>query len=360
MLAGDGIVGIDLDGCRDPCTGTIAPWARDIITAIGSYAEVSPSGTGVKILARSDPLPRLTANKMAMGKAAGHAKAPAIEVYLTGRYFALTGQLLDEVPDEVVDATEILAKLAHRIAKPGDKSAELPEVFLTLLERDQRLQKLWHDPGDSDRSRSDLRLAGYLRARLADADITAVLRAYAHGQIGSGKLMGVAAERRIRRILEEVAPRPNKRCDPTDDQEPEQRFRDLTDDGLALDMGARWRGHARYVAAWGKWLFWSGAHWKADDKLLHMTRTRAFLRTKGEELIVWAERMVEKATGDPNELAKAEKARDRMRVLAEDLRSARMINIVVSLTCSNVELAAIVEQWDADALVLGTPRRASS
>src|SRR3954454_12630001 len=34
------IVGIDLDGCRDPATGEIAAWALEIIRAFASYAEV--------------------------------------------------------------------------------------------------------------------------------------------------------------------------------------------------------------------------------------------------------------------------------------------------------------------------------
>jgi len=51
-VLGDGVAGVDLDDCRDPETGTIEPWAAQIITDINSYTEVSPSGTGVKIFAR--------------------------------------------------------------------------------------------------------------------------------------------------------------------------------------------------------------------------------------------------------------------------------------------------------------------
>src|SRR5262249_37739468 len=40
---------VDLDRCRNPHTGVIAPWAMDIIRRLDSYAEVSPSGTGVHI-----------------------------------------------------------------------------------------------------------------------------------------------------------------------------------------------------------------------------------------------------------------------------------------------------------------------
>ena len=43
------VVGIDLDNCR--AGSKIAPWAREIVDAMGSYTEVSPSGTGLRILA---------------------------------------------------------------------------------------------------------------------------------------------------------------------------------------------------------------------------------------------------------------------------------------------------------------------
>src|SRR4051794_17109667 len=115
------IVGIDLDGCRDPTTGEIEPWALEIIRAFASYAEVSPSGTGVKIYCFVDPVPTLAANKLVLGKANGAGKAPAIEVYVTGRYFALTGQHLDGTPDELVDATEAFERLAARIASEARK-----------------------------------------------------------------------------------------------------------------------------------------------------------------------------------------------------------------------------------------------
>src|SRR5262245_8743203 len=49
----DGITGYDLDHCRDAKTGHIRKWARDVIDQAPTYAEVSPSGTGIRLLARS-------------------------------------------------------------------------------------------------------------------------------------------------------------------------------------------------------------------------------------------------------------------------------------------------------------------
>lgn len=102
--ASDPFCGIDLDGCRDPETGIVADWAREIITSIESYAEVSPSGTGVKLWV------------IGKWKHAGHKKSvkdapaiggkkPAIEVYDRLRYFAVTGHRLQghaEITDQQV------------------------------------------------------------------------------------------------------------------------------------------------------------------------------------------------------------------------------------------------------------------
>src|SRR5262245_59180889 len=50
----DSYVGVDIDDCRDPATGEIADWAQSIINDLDSYAEVSPSGTGVKIWVKGE------------------------------------------------------------------------------------------------------------------------------------------------------------------------------------------------------------------------------------------------------------------------------------------------------------------
>jgi hypothetical protein len=118
-------------------------------------------------------------------------------------------------------------------------------------------------------------------------------------------------------------------------------------DGLALDMGKKWHD-ARHVALWGSWLFWTGCRWERDEVLLHMTRARDFLRTKGDELVRWAQQQVEagEAAGKLVETCEA---------IAKQLRSAQMVANVVGLARSNPTQAASVDQWDADPFKLGLP-----
>ena len=50
FTADDPFTGVDLDSCRDPKTGQLANWASEIVNAFDSYCEVSPSGSGVKLI----------------------------------------------------------------------------------------------------------------------------------------------------------------------------------------------------------------------------------------------------------------------------------------------------------------------
>ncbi len=99
--------GVDLDACRDPATGGVEPWAAEVLARFATYAEVSPSGSGVKCYftyAASD-LPALRA---AMGTEHGRSfkrdageHPPAIELHLGNRYFAVTDQRLDGTPADI-------------------------------------------------------------------------------------------------------------------------------------------------------------------------------------------------------------------------------------------------------------------
>jgi putative DNA primase/helicase len=60
---------------------------------------------------------------------------------------------------------------------------------------------------------------------------------------------------------------------------------DLSHDGLALALGEEWADQARHVALWGKWLFWNGPSGELDERLLHMTRARGYLRHRADGLV---------------------------------------------------------------------------
>jgi hypothetical protein len=88
FVLGDGWAGADLDHCTDPATGALEAWAWAEVQSLASYAEWSPSGTGVHILLHGDV------------HDGGH-KHGGIEAYGGGRFFTVTGLHLAETPATV-------------------------------------------------------------------------------------------------------------------------------------------------------------------------------------------------------------------------------------------------------------------
>lgn len=98
----DGLAGIDLDHCIDE-TGTVAPWAEEIMRRFPSYAEKSPSGTGLHIIVKTRNAVRHS------GKRPDYpVKGCAVEIYDRGRYFCTTGDVLPGM-SELIDCTDTLA-----------------------------------------------------------------------------------------------------------------------------------------------------------------------------------------------------------------------------------------------------------
>ncbi len=102
------IAGVDLDSCRDPVSGIVEPWASAVIDRLGSYTEVSPSETGVKVFFLADPsdMPKLreimgTAHGRQFKRANGSSHPPSIELYLSNRYFTVTWEGLADAPAEL-------------------------------------------------------------------------------------------------------------------------------------------------------------------------------------------------------------------------------------------------------------------
>ena len=119
--ADDPYTGIDLDKCRNPETGEIHPAALEVLAKIKSYAEVSPTGTGVKLIIRGK-LPAGIRNKAALD-------GIEFEVYDHGRYFALTGHVIDDEHRNIIEAQDALDGIVARIQTAQTaKAAPKPET----------------------------------------------------------------------------------------------------------------------------------------------------------------------------------------------------------------------------------------
>lgn len=103
--SGDPYAGVDLDGCRDPETGELEGWAREIVDSLGGYAEVSPSGTGVHVIVRGD---------------APNRKRGQVEAYSSRRYFTLTGEALEGAEGRIPKRREELGQLTRKYLADPD------------------------------------------------------------------------------------------------------------------------------------------------------------------------------------------------------------------------------------------------
>src|SRR5215204_2155351 len=91
FCSADPFVGIDLDDCRDPESGEVAPWAQSIIIRVQEgYVEASPSGAGVHIIVEGTVRDGRTRRDVhVQGEAVGR-----VEMYGRGKFFTMTGETL--------------------------------------------------------------------------------------------------------------------------------------------------------------------------------------------------------------------------------------------------------------------------
>lgn len=96
-------VGIDVDDCLDPATGELNAWAREIVSEFPTYAEVSPSGRGIKLFGLG-----------AWPGGRGIHRRAGLELHAARGFFTVTGHRLEGTPAE---ATDLSAALQEHFAR---------------------------------------------------------------------------------------------------------------------------------------------------------------------------------------------------------------------------------------------------
>ena len=112
LMPDDDLTGIDLDDCITN-SGSYSPLAAEVIGYAETYAEISPSGKGIRAFAHGK-----------VGKALKD-DASGVEIYCAGRYLTVTGRQIDAMPCQIKPAPQTLARLTAIVeAARGPKRAK--------------------------------------------------------------------------------------------------------------------------------------------------------------------------------------------------------------------------------------------
>jgi len=91
----------DLDGCRDPETGEIEPWAQKVVDIADTYTEITPSERGLRLIATGS-LP---------GPGGTSPLNKRCEFYDRGKFLTITGKHLRGTPEKIEERTEQIAEI---------------------------------------------------------------------------------------------------------------------------------------------------------------------------------------------------------------------------------------------------------
>jgi AAA domain-containing protein/primase/DNA polymerase family protein len=125
-----GVIGLDIDGCRNPETGEITEWADEIIQQLDSYSEVTPSGTGVRVWVIGKVLGQEKVFKL--DPSIGHGDKVQIEIYDRARYFTITGDSVFEEPGNIESRDLTLVYQIIRDLKTKHPASSKPTAEATI------------------------------------------------------------------------------------------------------------------------------------------------------------------------------------------------------------------------------------
>lgn len=371
MFNGDGIVGVDMDKCRNPETGTVTEETKDIISVLDSYTEFSQSGTGVHVICRGN-LPE------------GKRRKGNVEMYETGRFFVMTGNILDDGHVAIQERTTELRQV-HEKYLQGEKKKQqtnpLPQIDIGLDESDiirkalsaenrDKFSALFHGGWKGlygSQSEADIALCNMLAfwtgrdARMMDRIFrqSDLYRAKWDSKRGSESYGEMTIQKAIQCCSQVYEPKksnyksndfasslppeaPLPEIPPPDITtvtKPEKYERqDTTSDlGRSKIFSEKYKDVLRWCGDMKCWLVWNGKYWESDRTL----QVIQFAKETVDLMIFEAGRNVSKATGE-EEVKKAKQAfKDTIKA-----KSERSIKAMVELAKS--DLPIIAQQLDQD------------
>ena len=369
---GDGkyLSGIDLDTCRN-ADGDLEPWAVEVMQRFRTYGEVSPSGTGVKLLLWY-PSSGISFLRKHMG-GAEHGKQwkrrgdggdhpPAIEMYLSNRFFAVTWQQVEWLPGEVhKPQQDALLRLIEKDGpafagatkpkaaddrQPDLKDAPPPppgdgdDIWTRIRAKSRFSQPIrrllagdFSGMADSSRSGIAFLLAGVMsREGFSREDYIEAVSTYTHTRNWYREKGNILGGREVNRAWQKASEPPPRQDPPHDEDgvvnEPKPgKSATSHEDGVALDFAAHYQGIAAFDHTDQQWLLWQDDRWQRDQTKRVEELARDFVRETRLGL-------------------------DKAPVAMTKIAFARAVE---SAARADRRIAASHEQWNADPWLIGVP-----
>jgi hypothetical protein len=149
-------VAIDIDDCRDPATGALHPWAQKRVERCHSYTEITPSGTGLRIIGTGSGPEIHRKQPVADGVSCEVYRRAARFITVTGNQLAPElNQLadLDAIADAVVAELDAAKQPNPKQPKPKPDGNVIPIPQMPSLDeiiKDGRFE-IW----ENDRSKAE-------------------------------------------------------------------------------------------------------------------------------------------------------------------------------------------------------------
>lgn len=314
FMFASGYFGVDLDKCLDN-----QDFIDEFVETLQSYTEISKSGTGIHIICRGD-LPE------------GARRKGNVEMYNSGRYFIMTGNLYNPQYNKIRDCTDEVKvlhskylytetpKVAPKAVEPIDlsdreiidraRNCKSGAAFQLLYSGNW--QGVW-----SSQSEADLALCNQLAfwTQKNAYQMDSIFRSsglmrnkwdtkrgiYTYGENTIQKAIANCREVYEPKIVQDdtslaigLFRNGQQRVDT-----PKNQY-DMTDTGNAQRLRDKYNGDIRYSFVRKKWFYWTGKVWAVDytgeikklaDVIVNEIKKEAFAEpdeSKQEELLKWA------------------------------------------------------------------------
>jgi len=168
----DPFVAVDLDHCIDK-DGTLEPKADEIVRELDSYTEITPSGEGLRIIARGALPP-------------GGRKRGNVEMYDTARFVTMTGRVFagrDTLHDRPAEVAAVHGRVFPPQEKPSRPAVSRPVSDMALSDQEVMTRALAARNGEAIRQlfHGDYMGAGYTSQSEADSALCYHLAFYTGG-----------------------------------------------------------------------------------------------------------------------------------------------------------------------------------